>query len=533
MALCDLNLNLDLNNNMNIYASCKQFDTLNINFNIFKGGLAENLKDYKARLKAFKSDQTTLIQENTGVTLSDNVVNIKANEQLTNVSGKTIIELQFYNKTTGEKKSTYNIILTVYESSINVEGSISKSTYTLLEELEYKLDQATDFFENMEKATNINNELKLNITNGTTLNTTLKDNTDKGTVIDDSLKENIPKATEGNTTLLATVESAKTTKAGLDESIKKANDFINQNQNITSLQATVADNSTKITNLQKDTSQLSNPNLFINDSFKIWQRGTEFTPDALSFQYTCDRWRIGSDVEGSIQVTKSNNGIKIKVLKVPKYINFLQIIEDDTFKSINNKKVTVTFKLASSTDKVSQIWGAGIDASSTMVYHASNTFGGANSDIFSTTMTLKDGTTKNEFGIQFVPTEENQEFEILWAKFEAGEKATLFIPRPYGEELLLCQRYYQTHTIGGVANTPRVLGVNSRFVATMRIKPTITYGGQKTIHQHGVGGVGTTDDILEANTEIDRVDYVSTKEDKFTIGHTYNIEYVCLDAEIY
>lgn len=453
---------------------------------------------------------------------------------------------------------TRRIILTVHESIADVDRSISKSAYTLLEEMETKLDQVSDFLANTDEIAKLGNEikqtvaegksveatLKIDIGNGNTLKTSLeKDINDVNTILPD-LKDNVSKATElepkltqaikdggtlksdlsekiteGNNTSTSLTQAnttATATKTSLDESIKKASDLIENNKDIAGLPTTV--------------NQLGNPSLLINGDFQVWQRGISFTNIS---GYTVDRWRIGSDVADSVQVTKSDNGVKIKALKVSEFINFLQIIEDDTMRSVLGKKVTITFKFKEATDKVSQIWGAGLNSEKTTVYHANKTFEGVTSDTFIATMELKEGLTKNEFGIQIKPTAENQELEILWAKLEIGEKATSFIPRLYGEELALCQRYYQTHVASGVANTPRVLGINSRYPTTMRVNPTIILSNV-SIHEHGVGEVGAGSDVDGYSALTDRVDYIGTNtKDTFTQGKTYNINGLCLDAEIY
>ncbi|MBC2456122.1 BppU family phage baseplate upper protein [Clostridium beijerinckii] len=149
MAIQDLTASLDLKQNLNIYTTCKQFDSLNLIFNIFDNSIEANLSGYNVRLRAMKADKIPLIQEHTGIARSGNVVNIQADEQLTTTAGKTPIELQFIDST-GKRKATFNLVLVVVPSVLGVDSSISKATYTLLEELEAKLDQASDFLENIE-----------------------------------------------------------------------------------------------------------------------------------------------------------------------------------------------------------------------------------------------------------------------------------------------------------------------------------------------------------------------------------------------
>lgn len=199
-----LETNLDLKQNLNIYATCKQFDSLNLVLNIYSDSLQADLSNYNVRLRAMKADKVPLIQEHVGITIStnpSNMVTIEADEQLTTTSGKTPIELQFIDKTTGKKKATFNLVLIVVPSTLEVNASISKATYTLLEELENKLDQASDFFENIDDAIEINSELK-----GTT----------------------IPAANTSNSNLESSIDDANTAKLALDQSKTNATNIKNE-----------------------------------------------------------------------------------------------------------------------------------------------------------------------------------------------------------------------------------------------------------------------------------------------------------------
>lgn len=167
MSIQDLTASLDLKQNLNIYAACKQGDSLNLILTIYDNSVQANLTGYTVRLKAMKSDDIPLIQEHTGVAINNNIVTIAADEQLTTTSGKTLIELQFINKTTGQKKATFNLALMVNPSTLEVDGTISTTTYTLLQELENKLDQAGDFFENIDEAIELNSSLETQNTQAT------------------------------------------------------------------------------------------------------------------------------------------------------------------------------------------------------------------------------------------------------------------------------------------------------------------------------------------------------------------------------
>lgn len=76
----------------------------------------------------------------------------------------------------------------------------------------------------------------------------------------------------------------------------------------------------------------------------------------------------------------------------------------------------------------------------------------------------------------------NTQIDIEWAKLEIGSKATPFVPRPYGEELALCKRYYELFNatctigdkIGNEANKHVISSVS--YTVEKRVVPTVTYG---------------------------------------------------------
>ncbi|MBE6088165.1 MAG: hypothetical protein E7206_09020 [Clostridium beijerinckii] len=213
MDIQDLTASLDLKQNLNIYVQCKQNDSLNLILSIFDNSVAVNVSSYRIRLRAMKADKVPLIQEHIGISASGNIVNIEAHEQLTTVAGKTPIELQFIDKITGRKKATFNLVLIIIESTISIDASISTATYTLLEELENKLDQASDFFENIETAMAANNNLKTTITNSETAKNNLENTI---AIADDSREE-----------LKNEIDLAEDTIIDLIQTNKKYTDHIN------------------------------------------------------------------------------------------------------------------------------------------------------------------------------------------------------------------------------------------------------------------------------------------------------------------
>jgi hypothetical protein len=89
-------------------------------------------------------------------------------------------------------------------------------------------------------------------------------------------------------------------------------------------------------------------------------------------------------------------------------------------------------------------------------------------------------------------------FNLTGVQIEVGTVATPFERRPYGQELALCQRYYETFTTGVTLTASGVcyLPFNANFAVTKRIIPTITTqnisSATATIYGiYGIASIGT------------------------------------------
>ena len=73
-------------------------------------------------------------------------------------------------------------------------------------------------------------------------------------------------------------------------------------------------------------------------------------------------------------------------------------------------------------------------------------------------------------------------WQVTGVQLEAGSTATLFEHRQYGQELALCQRYYQVNDgfIASAGNATNITG-NVNFIMTMRSNPTINLTGVAVI----------------------------------------------------
>lgn len=288
MAIQDLKTSLDLKQDLNIYLKCKQFDNLNLILSVFDNSLQADLTNYDVRLRAMKADNVPLIQEHIGITKSGNVVNIQADAQLTTTAGNTPIELQFIDKSTGEKKATFNLVLVVVASAIAIEASISKATYTLLEELEKKLDQLSDFFEHIGEAIEANTNL-INSTN--TANETKE-------ALDDS--NAIALATKS--TLDTSNTNATNTKNALDTLNTTANNTKNALNTVNQTGQTLLNSLEEFEQEHADVTDISNQLASINADL------SEKTNDTDNSRTTTDK-----TVTGAINELNSNKADKTEV----------------------------------------------------------------------------------------------------------------------------------------------------------------------------------------------------------------------------
>lgn len=280
MAIFDLKANIDLKQNLNLYTTCKQLDSLNLILSVFDNSVQTNLTNYNVRLKAMKADKVPLVQEHTGISISSNVITIETDEQLTITSGKTLIELQFTDKGTGKKKATFNLVLIVVSTTLEVDRGISKATYTLLEELENKLDQASDFFENIEDAIVANNNLKKTISNSETaesnLETAITNANNKKNEVDEAItnatnkieevEQSIINANNSKTELDASKTIADITKIDLDNANVQAEKNIEELNKLGDATDLAAKVQTNTENISKNTKNIESLDAQMNEN---------------------------------------------------------------------------------------------------------------------------------------------------------------------------------------------------------------------------------------------------------------------------
>ncbi|WP_242862720.1 viral A-type inclusion protein [Clostridium botulinum] len=268
---------LDINNKYNVDFSCKQLDDIILKIIVYDKSLPADLSNYNVRLKAFKADQVPLIQ-NTNITIKDNVVTIKADKQLTTTNGIVKAELQFINKTTLEKKSTFYINIEVVASVLDVEGTVSTPTCTILEEIDHKLDEIENIGQVLDEAkdvrdtltnktipaaTNINSKLESNINSANTKITEVENIISSATSKIEEVETSINNADSSKKELDLSKTNADISKENLDAANVQAEkniEELNSLGNVTDLAKNVQTNTTDIgtlkENVQTNTSQL-------------------------------------------------------------------------------------------------------------------------------------------------------------------------------------------------------------------------------------------------------------------------------------
>jgi len=191
-------------------------------------------------------------------------------------------------------------------------------------------------------------------------------------------------------------------------------------------------------------------NLIINGGFDVWQRGTSFTPTGAD--YMADRWFMGGGdyaCTATKQASTLPDGSEVNTMRISytasgtNYIDLYQGIEN--FKALSGKTVTLSCWIKTNISSLSyrqystQQFGSVAVAdgqwhklvSTVQLGAITGVNRGANSPFFGPT---SGGT---------IVTKSGDYFEITQFQLELGSFATPFEHRSYGEELALCQRYYQ------------------------------------------------------------------------------------------
>ena len=261
-----------------------------------------------------------------------------------------------------------------------------------------------------------------------------------------------------------------------------------------------------------------NHNILINPSFTVFQRaGTttsgEWGVDHPTDTYGPDRWKViglngvgGTMSQSSTEVdtTTGVNKLVINHLNATNFSYAYQFVEAVNLQGMYGKEMTFSFSYGdtggSGAPKVRiQSWD-GSDISKTL-YEAVPTSLGNDRWTCTFILSTNDGTIPeaDERGLTALiyANEGNTapaEWSVWETKLEVGSVATPFIARSYGEELLLCQRYYRRISYirdGQALFNGSFWGGSGDFLCTiefpveMRSAPTYSEGKNTSITAFG------------------------------------------------
>lgn len=249
-----------------------------------------------------------------------------------------------------------------------------------------------------------------------------------------------------------------------------------------------ADLNTTNTNL----AQLSKPSSLINGDFQIWQRGTGFTINTASNTYTTDRWyaTLGQITSGNLVIAKNtaqkendtNCCVEINCasLVTTGSVILSQLLEDTEVIKLRGKKVTFSIYLkvlSGNANCKMQIQ----DGTNINTYPSTNpTVDEGTFNVTTTwqrfTLTHTVQANANSLVVRiFMPSAYTGVLYVSRAKLEIGD-ITPFVPRLLGEELALCQRYFESIMNGSDYYSTTAYNTSYFrlvFKATKRIPPAI------------------------------------------------------------
>jgi hypothetical protein len=263
-------------------------------------------------------------------------------------------------------------------------------------------------------------------------------------------------------------------------------------------------------------------NAIINGDFRIWQRGSSFTPATGGGTYTADRWATtfsGGTPTNSVARTAFNPGIastlgveaeyfyKSTITSVSTATRYSveQRIED--VRTFAGQTVTLSFWAKTDTNRSPSVFilqnfgtgGSGQVVGGSQIVPMTTSW-----ERYTVTTTLPSisgktiGTASN-LTIRFDQTVAAGSVLDLWGvQLEEGSIATPFEQRPVGTELALCQRYYygSPYIVKPyvIFNSGNVMSGTFQFPVTMRVAPaTITYSdGLNAVGKISIANAGGT-----------------------------------------
>lgn len=302
------------------------------------------------------------------------------------------------------------------------------------------------------------------------------------------------KATSGNLVLPASGKVASVDTAVTDNAIARYDGATGKLQNSS---VTIDDNG----NIGSGTQTFNGfggsgfKNYIINGNFDVWQRGTSFT----SAGYGADRWYVGW-ISGALSVIKGQDVSPAPYSQFGNYallggtslVQGYSIHKIESVRTCSGKTVTLSYCYTS-------VSGTNTSLSTCYLRQDFGIGGSSNVDIAAVVDTKTSiGTNQYRRVLTFnipsiagktIGTNDNLSVvngysgtfqQAVWGfQLEEGSVATPFENRPYGLELSLCQRYYETGQAKCyIATSANGMTLGNNFKVTKRVTPSmVTTGG--------------------------------------------------------
>ena len=198
-------------------------------------------------------------------------------------------------------------------------------------------------------------------------------------------------------------------------------------------------------------------NLLINGDFQVSQRGDFTTASSMTNAYKLDRWLCDHNGTATLQHTTGHDILgtpaickAIKVVQTVTGTNYLGVRQKIENPSIYAAR-TFTYSAWIRSNTPNARIECYIPGTSPNIYVGPNHSGNGEWEYLSYTFTVNPGTPTEFLADVFIDngaysntTITAGEFiEVTMLQLELGKVATPFEHRSYGEELALCQRYYQ------------------------------------------------------------------------------------------
>ena len=302
---------------------------------------------------------------------------------------------------------------------------------------------------------------------------------------------------------------------------------------------------------------ISNPNILINGDFQVWQRGlgeneNNYFNCTNANKYTADRFMVSGE-QGTHLTVEKQNGSGMKLVFTDHTLNTSNIRtyfdRDDILRMVGKTytfSVEYQYEYNNPWSNDFHVFSYPDQSVSYSVIKSKKIEVGLKQIRLEITFRINsigDDTTKMH--IQWLRSKGDVDgfgYHIIrYIKLEEGPIATKFVPRPYGEELALCQRYYErsNHVIRGLMSSDLTrLNLDIKYNQRKRISPSIKFYGVRNEEGTVCGKIESEINFpSQAHTfDVDGfgcIDIIDKKGQSFVAGELFQIFAWEADAEIY